>query len=110
MHEPERDQLGERVFDFRAQHAGGVDDLVVEARAVTAAGTRATRDARGLTTGGSAGAGTARFHSARLRRGNSVTGVVRIGPTLFAAILAGAVSRVHTARPARHRSSSHVKS
>ena len=34
MDEPERHQLGERLFDLRAQQAGRVDDLVEERRAV----------------------------------------------------------------------------
>ena len=35
VHEPQHDQLGERILDLRAQHARRLDDLVVEAGAVS---------------------------------------------------------------------------
>ena len=49
--------------------------------------------------------------AARFDAAATSPGVVRIGPALLAlAAFAGAVNRVQTARPDRHRSSSHVKS
>ena len=55
--------------------------------------------------------GAARVHTRELRRGSSVTGVVRITFALPArAVRVGGVRRVHTARPDRHRSSSQVNS
>ena len=111
-HDAERHQFGQRFLDLRAQQAGAVDDLVVERCAVLPQVVdRPVARARSAFTGCVGGAGATRFQSGAVRRGSSATGVVRIGPALRGRRRrAGGVRRVQTARPERHRSSSHVKS
>ena len=91
---------------------GSLDDLVEERRTVLAQELRdVVAPVRWALTDEADAGCAARVHSGALRRGSNVTGVVRIGPALLPLnAFAGTVNRVQTARPDRHRSSSHVKS
>ena len=111
MHAAAHDQFAQRVFEFGAQQVRALRRSRRRRRRRGRPGRSATRCAREPRPASSAGAGARPVHSAALRRGSSRIGVARSDGCRRprAASPAAGRSRVHSVRPAVHRSSSQAR-